>query len=375
MYLALRFKAIVVKEFRQISRDVGTITVLVALPIFLLVLFGYAISLDVRDIKLAVWNQDRSPRSREFLENFFNSGYFSYAGDIRAVGNRDEYLQEGKALMVLTIPSGFERDLDRGSPAEVQVLVDGSNSTTASTALGYLQGAVSSFSRKARASRFGGLGTAPAIDLRTRVVYNQELKSINALVPGLIVLILTLASVISTALALVKEKEHGTMEQLEVSPINAFELVVGKTLPYLLIAIVSACLVLASSRFFFGVEIKGSLALLFSTMLLFLLCSLGIGILISSVVDTQQAAFMIGAMVTILPSFILSGFIFPIRNMPKIIQYITVVFPARHYLTILRAIMMKGVSLSDILPEVVFLASLSVVFLGGGALRLSKSRS
>jgi ABC-2 type transport system permease protein len=388
----LRLKAIVKKEFRQVSRDIGTLGTLIILPLFLLALFGFAISLDVKNIKLAVRDRDRSRTSREYLTGFFNSSYFSFAAELSSPAEIDEALADGEVLATLTIPPGFGAAVDRGEKPAVQFLVDGSNSTTASTAIGYIQAADAAFSlkraqkRALSLSRLRPAGTASSaaapiapprssVETRPRVVFNQELRSIDSLVPGLIVLILTLAAVVSTALALVREKEHGTMEQLAVSPIAPAELIIGKTLPYLLIALVSTALILVASRLLFGVVVHGSVPLLFAMTLLFLLCSLGVGILISSVVATQQAAFMIATMVTILPSFILSGFIFPIRNMPPVIQAITTLFPARWYLAILRAIMIKGAGFASFYTEAAILLVFAVAMLALGSARLSRSRS
>lgn len=384
----LRLKAIVKKEFRQVSRDIGTLGTLIILPLFLLALFGFAISLDVKHIKLAVWDQDKTSVSREYLTGFFNSSYFAFVSELDSPAAIDEALADGEVLAVLTIPPGFGADVDRGEAPAVQFLVDGSNGTTASTAIGYIQAADASFSAKRAQKRALSLSrlrpagaatvAAPpriAVEARPRVVFNQELRSVDSLVPGLIVLILTLAAVVSTALALVREKEHGTMEQLAVSPIAPAELIIGKTLPYLLIALLSTALILVASRLLFGVVVHGSITLLFAMTFLFLLCSLGIGLLISSIVATQQAAFMIAAMITILPSFILTGFIFPIRNMPPIIQAITTLFPARYYLVILRAIMIKGAPFTSIYKEAAVLLVFAVAMLALGSARLSRSRS
>lgn len=373
MQSLVRIRAIIKKEFRQISRDIGTLGTLVILPLALLILFGYAISLDVKEIKLAVWDLDRTDLSREYMRGFLNSSYFTLQSMIDSSRARDQVLAEGKALAVLTIPPGFARTIERGETASVQFLVDGSNSTTASTAMGYIAGADQAFSRAH--AHAGAPVRAARIDLRPRVVFNQELRSVNSLIPGLIVLILTLAAVVSTSLTLVREKEHGTREQLSVSPITPLELVAGKTLPYLLVALLSTTLILLASWLFFGVAVKGSLVLLYLTTILFLFASLGIGILISSAVSTQQAAFTISAILTVLPTFILTGFVFPIRNMPVIIQAISAILPARYYLAILRAIILKGAGISSIYGEMLVLSGFIVLTLGLGTFRISRTRS
>jgi ABC-2 type transport system permease protein len=385
MQSLIRVRALIKKEFHQIFRDIGTLGTLVILPIILLVLFGYAISLDVKEIKIAVWDLDRTDLSREYLHGFFNTTYFTFQSQVSDSMDQGEVLAKGKVLAVLTIPPGFARKVDRGETAPVQFLVDASNGTTASTAIGYITSADRSFSQKRAAERGAALGPArggtgdrmvrPLIDLRPRVVFNQDLKSVYSLIPGLMVLILTLAAVVSTALALVREKEHGTMEQLEVSPITPAELIIGKTLPYLLVALVSTTLILLASALFFGVTVKGSLFLLYFTTILFLFSSLGIGILISSIVKTQQMAFMISAILAILPTFILTGFVFPVRNMPPVIQAVSAALPARYYLSILRSIILKGASLSAIYKEVLTLLAFAVLTLGLGAVRVSRSGS
>jgi len=373
MQSLVRIRAIIKKEFRQISRDIGTLGTLVILPLALLILFGYAISLDVKEIRLAVWDLDRTDLSREYVRGFFNSSYFTFQSVINSSQGRDRALAEGKALAVLTIPTGFARTIERGETVSVQFLVDASNSTTASTAIGYIAGADQAFSRNLASD--SAREPVAKIDLRPRVVFNQELRSVNSLIPGLIVLILTLAAVVSTALTLVREKEHGTREQLSVSPITPLELVAGKTLPYLMVALVSTTLILLASWLFFGVAVKGSLVLLYLTTILFLFASLGIGILISSIVSTQQAAFTISAILTVLPTFILTGFVFPIRNMPAIIQVVSALLPARYYLAILRAIILKGAGISSIYREVLILLAFIVLTLGLGTFRISRTRS
>ena len=341
-----RVAAVVRKEYRHILRDQGTLGALIFVPLFLLAMFGWAISLDVDDVPLLVRDLDMSAESRALAESFFASGRFAPA-PARAEEASDA-LASGKAAVVLEIPRGFSRSLGREETAAVQVLVDGSDGTRASTAIGYAEGIILRFGSERFAVRAERAGRDPpaATDLRPRILFNQELRSINFLVPGLVALILVISCVVSTSLAVVREKELGSMEQLVVSPLRPPELIVGKTLPYATIAIVSATLVLAASAFLFGVKVKGSLIELALTTILFVVACLALGILIFRVTTSQQLAFMLRVMLTLLPTFLLSGFIFPIRNMPALVQAVTYVFPTKYYLEILKALLVKGAGFS-----------------------------
>jgi ABC-2 type transport system permease protein len=369
-----RVGALVRKEYRHILRDPGTLGALLFVPLFLLAMFGWAISLDVNDVPLLVRDLDHSEESRAFAASFFSSGRFSrIAGEAEDPGAA---LDSGRAAATLELPRGFSRTLGRGETATVQVLVDGSDATRAATVIGYIDGIVLRFGseRLALKAAQAGIRLPGGMDARPRVLFNQELRSVNNLVPGLVALILIISAVISTSLAVVREKESGSMEQLIVSPLLSWELVLGKTLPYATIALASAALVLGSSSLLFGVAVKGSILELAAMTALFVFACLSLGILISTVAPTQQIAFLAGTMLTLLPTFLLSGFVFPIRNMPPLIQAVTWLFPTRYYLEILKALLLKGVGIGSYWREALALLAYAFAAAAIAAARFSRSR-
>jgi ABC-2 type transport system permease protein len=370
-----RIATILVKELRQVSRDRATLAMLLALPLFLLLMFGYAISLDVRHISLAVLDWDHSEASRAFIQDFLHSEYFDLTAVLESESQIDPLLDEGRALIALVVPAGFGRDAAEGKKVEVQAVADGSNGTTAATAIGYVQAVAADYSQRALVhalKRAGAPGVRTTLDFRPRVLFNPELRSANFLVPGLIVLILIMSAVMSTALSIVREKERGTMEQLLVSPVRPLELIVGKAVPYLLIGLVSAATILAASRLLFGVTVKGSWLDLGVVTFVFLLGCLGFGVLLSTLSDSQQVAFLLSVLLTLLPVFILSGFVFPFRNMPPVIQAVSYILPGRYYLSALRAIMVKGVGFAAFADQVLALAVFAAATSGLSILRLRR---
>ena len=370
-----RIATIMVKELRQISRDPATLGMLLVVPLFLLLMFGFAVTLDTKHIPLAVLDNDRTEASRGFVQSFLHSEYFDLKISIDSEAQIDRLLDEGTALVALVIPAGFGRDAANGKRVEVQAIADGSNSNTAATAIGYVQALAADYSQKAfvrSLQRAGVTGMKTTIDFRPHALFNPELRSANFLVPGLIVLILMMSAVISTALSIVREKERGTMEQIAVSPVQPLELILGKTVPYLLIGLVAAATILATSRLLFGVTVNGSLLDLGAVTLVFLLGCLGFGVMISTLSDSQQVAFLLSSLLTLLPAFILSGFVFPFRNMPVVIQAVTYVLPSRYYLAALRAIMLKGVGLWAFKDQVLALVIFAVATSGISVIRLRR---
>jgi len=340
-----RIGALVRKEYRHIFRDPGTLGALLAVPLFLLGMFGWAISLDVNEVPLLIRDLDHTAESRALAAAFFASGRFTRVVDEGA--HAGATLDSGLAAAVLELPRGFARTIDRGETESVQVLVDGSDATRAATVIGYIDGILLRFSAERISLKSARTGSVPpaGMDLRPRVLFNQELKSVNNLVPGLVAIILIISAVISTSLSVVREKELGSMEQLIVSPVKSWELIVGKTLPYATIGLASAAMVIGASALLFGVSVKGPILELALMTTLFIFACLALGILISTVAPTQQVAFLASALLTLLPTFLLSGFVFPIRNMPPIIQAVTWLFPTKYYLEILQALLMKGVDI------------------------------
>jgi len=287
----------------------------------------------------------------------------------------DRLLDEGRALVALVVPRGFGSDVLRGRKTGIQAIVDGSNGNTAATAMGYVQAVTADWSQRAfvrSLQRAGITGMRSTVDFRPRVLFNPELRSANFLVPGLIVLILIMTAVMSTATSIVREKERGTMEQLTVSPVQPLELIIGKTVPYLLIGLVAAGAILGASRLLFGVTIKGSWLDLGLVTLVFLIGCLALGVLISTLSDSQQVAFLISVLLTLLPVFILSGFVFPFRNMPGIIQAVSYVLPGRYYLSALRSIMLKGAGFWACREQVGALLLFAAATAGGSVIRLRR---
>jgi ABC-2 type transport system permease protein len=373
--VSLNILPIVRKEFRQIKRDKRILSILLFIPALMLLMFGYALNFDVKHTSMAVYDEDRSSVSREFTEQFFISEYFTKVQTLESKAEINNLLDAEKARVVLVIPSSFTKDIQRGRAASVQVIVDGTNSNAAATVLGYINAIIQQYSVKVMTESFVRMGqqniTMP-IDFEPRVWYNPELESAKFLVPGLIAFILMVTAVVSTALAIVRERELGTMEQLMVSPIKPIELILGKTIPYTIISLFATVTILFLGSILFDVSIKGSIFLLSLVTFIFFIGSLGMGLLISTMVETQQLAFMIAAIVSMLPTFILSGFVFPIRNMPIIIQGITYLLPARYFLVALRAIILKGAGLSAFWDQALILTIYAVIMIGISSLRMRK---
>ena len=356
------------KEFHQIVRDRRSLAILLLFPAFVLLLFGYALNWDVRHIKLAVDDRDRSAESRALISAFVNSGYFDLVAIVDSDAELTRLMDRNDARAVLVIPPAFEGDLQRQMPVPVQLLLNGDNANTATTVMGYALTIVQS--EAARRQR----GRAP-IRVEARIWYNPQLRSTLFLVPGLIAYISMLSAVVSTALSIVREKERGTIEQVRMAPLGPFAFVVGKTIPYFVVALLSAMGVVFVAMALFGLPMRGSWLLLLAAVALFLVGALGLGLVISSVAETQQVAFQLALLASFLPTLMLSGFIFPIASMPQVLQAITRVVPARYFLTALRGILLKGVGLDVVWPDLAALAVYSGVVLGLASVRLHRQWS
>jgi ABC-2 type transport system permease protein len=368
-------KPIIVKELRHIVRDPRTLAILLVLPIFLLIAFGYAINLDVKNIGLAVYDGDRSALSRDFIEDFTRTRYFTLEGYLDTPDQADELIVGERVQLALIIPPDFSENVLKKGTATVQAIVDGSNPTIGSTAVSYTEMIVADWSAQAvyLLPGAGNVARRPLpVEALPRIWFNPELSSARFLVPGLISFILMVSAVISTSLSIVREKERGTIEQLVVSPVKSYELLIGKTVPYFFIALVNAACVLLASYLFFGMQIRGSYLVFFTVTVVFLLGCLALGILISTFIDTQQNAFMATVFLTVLPSYILSGFVFPIRNMPPLVQACSYIVPNRYFLAALRSIMIRGVGIESFLGEFVALCVFDAAVVGLSILRLSR---
>lgn len=373
-----RIVPIMKKEFRQVKRDRRTLGMLLVIPAFLLIMYGYALNFDVKHIRLGLCDLDKTQASREFTRQFFHSEYFDIKYFLVEQGEADHFLDRGAVQAVMTIPAGFSRDLLAGKNVSVQVIVDGEEGTAAGTIIGYTNAFIQSYSSRVlfkNIERRGGRNFVLPVDFRPRVLFNPELRSAKFLVPGLMAFILMITVVISTSFSVVREKEFGTMEQIVVSPVKPAELIAGKTVPYIFISLVSAHLVLLFGYLLFGVSIKGNYLWLFLAMLLFLTSGLGMGLFISTIARSQQVAFLLAIITTLLPTFLLSGFVFPIRNMPSVIQGISYLIPARYFLVALRSILLKGVGISAFWSQMVFLAvfALMTVVLSSARMRRNQT--
>lgn len=372
-----RTLAIAKKEIRQLKRDSRMLFVLFAFPVLLLVIFGYAINFDVHHIKTAVYDQDRSVDSRDFINMLTSSDYFDIVGYINDESQIKKILDVQDAQCVLVFPKDMSRDFYAGREAKIQILVDGVNGNTATVVSNYITAATSAYSRKITQEVLDlkGRKSYDPIDLQPVFWFNPALLSTLFLIPGLIAMILIITAVIAISLSIVREKERGTIEQIHVSPLSALELLLGKTIPYVIIGLFIAVMILVAGNILFGVVVNGSYILLFLTTLLFLFAASNLGIFVSSIADTQQVAFQIATLVSLLPSVILSGFIFPIDSMPLPIQILTNITPAKFYIIILRDILLKGVGFEAFWPQVIYLLIFALFFLGLATLINKKSES
>src|SRR3954470_5278599 len=377
-----RIRVILRKEFIQALREPRMRLLLFVPPIVQLLVFGFAVNLDVDHTRLAWMDMDRSPLSRELRARFEASGRFDVVAQLASEDAVQRALDRGEAQAVVRVLPNFERDVLRSRPTEVQVLIDGTNSNTASLVSGYAGSILADFSAAVSAERqnvrilarnpSGAVAmAAPEVAARTRVWFNPDLYSRNYFVPGVIANILMMVTLMLTALAIVREKEIGTMEQLMVTPIRPIELMLGKTLPFAVVGLVDVALITAASLLVFHVPFRGSVVLLFVCAVLFLMTSLGLGLFVKTISQTQQQAMMMNFFFST-PAFMLSGFAFPIRNMPVAVQWLTYLNPVRYFIEIVRAIFLKGVGVSVLWPQMLCLAVYGVGILGLSAMRFRK---
>jgi ABC-2 type transport system permease protein len=363
--------AIARKELRQASRDPLSLAMLLGVPTMMLLMYGFALNFDVRHVALAVQDRDRSAPSRELVSAFVNSRYFDLVADVPAGGDMQQITEKRVARAILVIPEGYGTDIESRRTAPVQLILDGADSNTATTILGYANAIVGD--QNATLAEEGlGRRQGPAIEYAPRVLYNPELQSTQFLVPGLIGFILMLTAVLSTAMSIVREKERGTMEQLRVTSLRPGELIVGKTLPYLGISLTATLIILLAARTLFGVSVRGPYLDLFVATFVYLVGALGFGLLVSSVAETQAMAFQAGSVASMLPAIFLSGFIFPIRAMPELLQWITYAVPARYFNVILRGVILKGAGLESYPKDLLFLALYGTVVMSVAYVRLTR---
>ncbi|MHB1401685.1 MAG: ABC transporter permease [Thiobacillus sp.] len=369
-----RIYRMLVKEFIQVLRDPRMKALIFVMPVIQLIMFGYAVTTDVDHIKTAVCDLDKSPQSRALIERFTASGYFTVVDNTDRPERLGELLDRGKVIMGIQINRGFADDLKSGRQAAIQTIIDGTDSNTGTVAMDYAQRITQEFSR-ARAAPIEltqlAQEQANPIELRSRAWFNPDLKSRYYNVPGVIAVVVLLISLLLTAMAIVREREIGTMEQLMVTPIQPFELILGKTLPFVLISFIDVLVVTFIGINWFNVPIQGSLGLLLFGAGLYLMSTIGIGLFISTISQTQQQALM-SSFFFYLPAVLLSGFMFPISNMPEPAQWITYLNPLRYFLVIIRDIFLKGSGLEILWPQFAALAVLGTALLLISSLRFKK---
>jgi len=362
-----RLFCLVRKEFFELRQNPRLFGLVIVAPIIQLTMLGYAATTDVKDVPVVVADGDRSPESRTLIARFDASRNFTVIDTVTTVTEVDPYLQRGDAWIALSIPQGYGAAVHDRNPVALQVVADGSDSNSTTVALGYATALIGEYAAALAAS---GPPSA-AIDLRIRVWFNSQLESRFFMIPGVLALLLLLVTANLAAMAIVREKELGTLEQLNVTPLRRWELIVGKLLPYGVIAMVDVLLVTAVAVFWFEVPFRGSFVLLLATSLLYVICTLALGLLISTVSDTQQQAMMTATFFFLTPMIYLSGFIFPIENMPHVIQYATYLIPLRYFLVIVRGIFLKGIGLRLLWPQAAALAIWGTVVL---SLAVARSR-
>jgi ABC-2 type transport system permease protein len=352
------------KELIELKSDPTLFGIVIAAPIVQLLMLGYAATTDIRNVPIVVADADRSTTSRDLIARFEASPNFSIVDVVPSVADIDSYLERGQAWMALSIPSDFGGAVAKAEPGPLQLVADGSDANSTTVAMGYASNLIAGYAQEV-------MRQAPPIDTRIRVWFNPRLESRDFMIPGVVVLILLVITTNLSSMGIVREKELGTLEQLNVTPLRRWELIVGKLLPYALVGMVDVVLVLALAVAWFQVPLRGSLVLLIALTVVYLLSTLAIGLFVSTISSTQQQAMMTTVFMFLMPMIYLSGFIFPIENMPAAIQPFTYLMPLRYYLVILRSIFLKGVGLETLWPQALALAACGLALL---ALAVARSR-
>jgi len=368
---------IVIKELLQLKRDPKMFAIVLISPVIQLVFLGYAVNMDVEQVPTVVFNQDNSITSREFLNNFNSTRYFEFVEYVDNYEDFQSHIDYGTASLGIVIPYDFANDLANNRAANLQAIFDGSDGNKASITAGYLQKIVTDYSIDIVKSRMDKSGrfTIPIGQIipEIRAWYNPELSTRVYMIPGIVGLLLSIISLLLTSLAIVKEREIGTLEQIIVTPIKPTQLIIGKLIPFAFLSFVALIIVLLAMTFVFNLEPRGSISFLFLTTFLYILSTLGLGLFVSTVSKTQQQAMMLAIFVVLLPMIFLSGFAFPIENMPTFIQGITYFIPLRYYMTIIRGIILKGVGFYELWFEILMLLIMGVFLLVMSSMRFKKS--
>ncbi len=366
----------IIKELQQFKRDPKMFGIILIAPVIQLIFLGYAVTFDVENVKMVVFDQNRTSTSREFVERFTSSGYFEIIESVSSYKELERKLNKGEAILALVISQDFEKNIARRQSAKLQAIFEGSDGNQASIAAGYVQMIVSKYSKDVIAEfmNLSGRKFSPSGNLsaEVRVWFNPEMKTRNYMVPGIVGLLVSLVTLVLTSLAIVKEKEIGTMEQLIVTPIKPHQLIAGKLIPFTIMGLVSVIIVLLAMRTIFAIPVKGSEGFLLMSALFYILSTLGIGLFVSTISKTQQQAMMIAIFAVIMPMIFLSGFAFPIENMPKIIQFISHIIPLKYFNTIIRGVILKGLGFADLWFEALILLIMGSLILYASSLRFRK---
>ncbi len=357
------------KEFLELRQDPRLFGIVFIAPIVQLTMLGYAATTDVKDVPILIVDQDRSAESRELISRFEASENFVIAAAVSSPSAIEEYLDRGRAWLAVTIPPQYGTRIRTNQPTAVQVVADGSDANSTNVAMGYAGSLLSGYARE-RAAAAGLMATTPLVTSEVRVWFNPRLESRDFMIPGILALLLLAVTTNLSSMAIVREKEVGTLEQLNVTPLARWELITGKLLPFAILGMVDVLLVISVAIGWFEVPLRGSVGLLIGMCAVYLLTTLGLGLFVSTISATQQQAMMTSTYFFILPMVFLSGFVFPIENMPAIIQPVTYLLPLRHFLIILRGIFLKGVGLETLWPEAV-----ALLVWGSGILLLATLRS
>jgi ABC-2 type transport system permease protein len=353
-----RFAAFIIKEFRHLLRDYRTVLIIFGIPIAQLLLFGHVITTEIKDAKVGILDFSKDEVSIAITNRLIASGYFKIEKDIRSVNEIEPLFRRGKIKEVLVFENHFGRNLAKDNKASMQIITDASDPNTANILENYTRAIVNEYMLQEQISAF-----KPLIAIQHRMFYNEELRSANMFVPGTIALILMLISALMTSISIAREKELGTMEILLVSPLRPLQIILGKVMPYLALAFINSIVIVGVGYFIFHVPVQGSVILLFLLCLIFILLALSLGIAISTVAKTQQAAMIISLVGLMLPTILLSGFIFPIENMPKVLQFVSILMPPRWFLSALKDVMLKGVGVGYVWKEILIMLMMMAGFI------------
>lgn len=368
-----RLRNMIKKEFIQVFRNPKMKAIVLLMPLVQSMVFGYAVTTDVRQVATAVYDQAETPESRDLIDRFIHSGYFSVTAEVKSEREMNELIDYGKVAAVIRIPSDFSKHINSGTSAAVQIIVDGADSNTAGVVLSYAGNIIRNNAVELLQKQNGALEQANGqVNLQSRAWFNENLTSRNFYVPGVIAIIVMLVTLLLTSMSVVREKEMGTMEQIVVTPVTPAEFILGKTMPSIVLGFVNMIFITLISVFWFDIPVRGSIVTLFAANGFFLMTTIGVGLLISTVSDTQQQAMM-STFFFYFPAVLLSGFMFPIANMPAIVQYFTYLNPLRYFLVIIRGIFLKGVGVPVLWPQILTLLVLGILVLALAVKRFRKT--